>query len=157
MRWLFHGTTRSGHTRIINGLPKVPMKHVPSNPKRMYFVNADDFMLDDGTVEYVAVLDEAFRYALMQSCRSEDTEILVLECMVPDELVSDDTSFDGTFGKQIDVGKWNIEMVICTHLQEVSARRKERCDLGYTDLPTVTYRVLDKDLKEYINNCKCVS
>lgn len=157
---LFHGTTMSGLTHLYY--------HTGIKVCKPWCVESEDFMYfyDPNITESweskyppcESPIDAAFRSAKIQSCYTQDTAVVVIECEIPDELVVPDISFDGAqdLYKQILIKDFKFEYVKDIHRKEVNPYTKPEIAMGFFENGLANLDALPKDLRKYIEEVRFV-
>lgn len=153
---LYHGTTLSGLKAILSGSGKKVCK--PWNVDThndMYFYHPDmPQAWDEHYPPLESPVDAAFSSAKIQSCYTDEIDIFALECEVPDELVTQDVSFDGaeSLYVQVRVSDFRSEFITRVHHKQINPYTKPQIVMGFYGNGCANIDALPDNLMTYVES-----
>lgn len=155
---LYHGTTLSGLKAILSGSGKKVCKPWNrSTDMNMYFYHPDmPQSWEENHPPLTSPVEAAFSYAKIQCCYTDEVDIFVLECEVPDKLVSPDLSFDGaeSLYVQVSVKDFQQEYINRVHHKEINLYTKPQIVLGFYGDNSANLDELPYSLLTYVEEVK---
>lgn len=155
---LYHGTTLSGLEAILSGSGKKVCKPWNvSTENDMYFYHPDmPQAWEEHYPPITSPVEAAFSSAKIQCCYTDEVDIFVLECEVPDELVSRDVSFDGaeSLYVQVSVKDFRQEYIKRVHHKEINPYTKPQIVMGFYENCCANIDALPDNLLTYVEEVK---
>lgn len=155
---LYHGTTLSGLKAILSGNPtKVCRPWRVKTDNHMYFYGADrPEAWEDRYPPIDNPIDAAFTSAKIQSCYTNDNDVFVIECEVPDELVEDDMSVAvaETLYYQVLLSNFKPEFIKRTYHKHVNPYTKPEIVMGFYENGCANLSELPEDLLSYVEQVR---
>lgn len=169
---LFHGTTKSNLDRIYKCEGKGVNPWRLGDSDKMYFVDlskpisygpkiyrnlTQDDIDNAGPVDRDKAIKKAFNQACLQACFSEDIDLYVLECEIPDEIIEPDRSFEDALDSQIDISNFDLGFVTKIHHIVINKYCKPEYVIGMWENGSCNKEAIPEDLKDYVSKVIMVS